>query len=199
MTSDITPQPVEQVPETAEYMPFDYDMENVSDLAFCPASIEINDSIRESRRIAFVLLFNKGTDAICSSATNPADCVPKLRHYSEISVTIPMTPIPKYHKNKYLSQTEKRRRHIVESCKNLSDSRAIKAINTSLRVETNSDVSFLNGGSEVNHHKNSDTYTGYVALAVARRHWAEQYMKLTKTDVVLCKHPVILRVKSPYL
>ena len=197
MTSDITPQPVEQVPETAEYMPFDYDMENVTDLAYCPASIEINDSLRESRRIAFVLLFNKRTESICSSASNLADCVPKLRHYSEISTTIPMTPIPKYHKNKHLSQTEKRRRHIVESCKNVSDNKtAFKAINAALKVDTNTDTSFFNGGSDVSHHKNSNVYTGYVALAVSRRHWTEQYMKLTKTDVILCKHPVILRGKA---
>ncbi len=179
------------VPETSEYVPMDYDMETSGELQYCLFSIDLNDSNRTNgRRTGYVIPhYDTPITHSVNTSINNTTYTPKIRFYSELCSVFSMIPIPKQHRNKKISQTEKRRRQIVETFKQL-------AVTSPNYVNNNSyinsieycDKNFLNGNSSVvkviNSHEHH-SYDGYIALAISRRHWTEQYMSVNKVEVTL--------------
>lgn len=178
------------VPETSEYVPMDYDMETSGELQYCLFSIDLYDSNRTTgRRTGYVIPHYDNPTMPPASSVSTTAYTPRIRFYSELCSVFSMVPIPKQHRNKKFSQTEKRRRQIVETFKHL-------AVTSPNYVNSNSYVSsiepcdknFLNGNSSVvkviNSHEHH-SYEGYIALAISRRHWIEQYMSVNKVEVTL--------------
>ena len=122
--NDITITDSMDVPETADYVPTNYDLESDGDLRYCPACIEASDHRKEGRRrLLFVIPHSLMPDnKMNSNQSSPLQTlVPRLRSYAEFARTLGVVPIPKHPKNKKLSIAEKRRRQIVESFKLLLD------------------------------------------------------------------------------
>lgn len=183
------------IPETAEYMIPDYEMESTGDFRYCAVCIEINNfKIAASlgrRRTLFVMPWsnpniNDGTTKIL---------IPRLRSYEQVIKIFPMVPIPKLHKNVKMSIREKRRRHIAESYKALllnGDAKSIADINSLLGSETEDDRNFLTlKGGKVRSNSNliqnnvESIYEGCVSFAASRRVWVEAYAFLSNTDIII--------------
>ena len=185
--------PVVDVPETPDYVVPNYEAETDGGLRYCPACIEVNDRrlAREGRRrVLFVLPW----------ATNEAgtDLQPRLRSYTEITSTMAMVPIPKTHKLKKVSIEEKKRIQVAESYKlSLSQGLTPTKLRTLLHATNDTDTNFLGGFVPVKKFKKglgAERWEGNVAMATSRRHWAEQCMQLTRTEVLLRKNHDAIRV-----
>jgi hypothetical protein len=183
------------IPETAEYMIPDYEMESIGDFRYCAVCIEVNNfkiaSSLGRKRTLFVIpwsnpnVVNGSTDAL----------IPRLRSYEQVIKVFPMVPIPKLHKNVKMSIREKRRRHIVESYKSLllkGDSKSISDINSLLELETEDDRNFLTlKGGKVRSNSNliqnnvDSIFEGCVAFATTRRVWVESYAFLSNVDIII--------------
>ncbi len=123
---------------------------------------------------------------------------PRLRSYSEIAKILVLSRIPRMYKNKRLSENEKRRRQIVETYSAIvqgTNQLNISKLNLFLSSSSEADKSFLCGNSSVQHksksrlsnlhaqHSVDDSWEGCVAIATSRRHWTEQYIVLTKSEM----------------
>ena len=177
------------VPETSEYVPMDYDMETSGDLQYCLFSVDINDTNRTNgRRTGYVIPhYDNVTLPVSGGASN--SYTPRIRFYSEICSVFSMVPIPKQPRNKKFSQTEKRRRQIIETFKQLTAT-SPNSVNSNAYISSIEycDKNFLNGNSsvvKVIHSHEQHSYDGYVALAVTRRHWTEQFMSVNKAEITL--------------
>lgn len=175
----------------------DWENENVTDLAFCPGCIELNDSKRDGRgKFSYFLALHPSLE-ITESSSGAAAAeyhaqAPRLKSYSEIAKILPLVPLPKLPKNRRLSPLEKRRRQIVESYRQIvrdPTSPAFKRFQAAMGPVTDSERSFLQNASNfVNERRNTrDGLTSWesaVALVLSRRHYLEQSMVLTVTDLI---------------
>ena len=186
-------EPIVAVPETVDYTLPNYDMETEGDLRYCPACIEVNDrrSAREGRRrVLFVLPW--ANDA---TSGGPTELCSRLRSYTEISSTVPMVPINKTHKLKKMTIEEKKRLQVVDSYK-LCLTQSPSKLRSLLHVATDTDTNFLGGFKAVQKVKKvgAERWEGNVAMATSRRHWTEQCMQITRTEVLLRKNTDAIRV-----
>ena len=194
-----------EIQETSEYVVPDYDSEATTELRYCPATIDVNDYKREgSRRVLYVLPWSNTNTRHQSEMDN---LTPRLRPYTEISKNLTTVPIPKLYKNKKLSTTEKKRRHVVESYK-----QSLSLLSTSPTSPSSSKmITFLNNlsdfdrsflGHQINviHRERNraglETFEGTAAIAQDRRHWMEQYMVVTKAEMSFYKNADAKRVTS---
>lgn len=190
---DLTPDATD-IPETTEWGTVDYEMESTGDLRYCPACFELNDIRRgkeKQRRFLYVLPFAESAN---SQEGESILLTPRFRSYTEISKAIPMLPIAKLHKNKKLSITEKKRRQIIESYKALllnGTPKAATVIHNFLNKTNEVDNNFLGGVNTVVMHKKKpnsvESFEGNVAIAITARHWSEQYLVVTKSEIVITK------------
>jgi hypothetical protein len=194
--NDMTISDSMDVPETSEWTDVNYVLEASGDLRYCPACIEAADFRKEGRRrLLFVIPY---TTSPISSDT-PTDVflensVCRLRSYAEFvrSLSTSLVPIPKQHKNKKLSIAEKRRRHIVMSMSSLlskENSAVYALVNSFLGSVADSDKHFLSTCPFL--HTTSKTsverWECGVAIATSRRHWSEEYMVLTRSEINIYK------------
>jgi len=110
-----------------------------------------------------------------------------VRTYSEITKRITLSPATKSYKWARLSTNEKRRRQIVESFSSLPFE-AQPRLERLLASMSDADQHFLGGNTEVEVETAKDqtkTWKGAVAVAVSRRHWSEQFLVLSRDQLIL--------------
>lgn len=190
---DITPDSLD-VPETQDYVHVDYELEGHGDLRYCPMALEVNDYriMRERRRTLYLVPWTE--PAGTTGTGNSLNFIARLKSYSELTKIFPMVPIPKYHKNKKLSSEEKKRRHVVESYRALlSKGRApaIASAKALLVGATDADRSFLDDRGRSHSSERSE---GSVAMASSSRHWSEQFMRVSRSDITFVRGVEMKRV-----
>lgn len=194
--NDMTISDSMDVPETSEWSDVNYELEASGDLKYCPACIEAADFRKEGRRRLLFVIPYKTSPVTPHTQTDVVlgNSVCRLRSYAEFvrSLSTFLVPIPKQHKNKKLSIAEKRRRHIVMSMSSLlskENSAAYSLVNTFLGSVADSDKHFLSTSPFL--HTTSKTsverWECGVAMATSRRHWSEEYMVLTRSEISIYK------------
>jgi hypothetical protein len=106
-----------------------------------------------------------------------------------------MVPIPKTHKLKKLTVEEKKRLQVVDSYK-LCLAQTPPKLRPLLQTANDTDTNFLGGFMSVKKVKKvgAERWEGNVAMATSRRHWTEQCMQVTRTEVLLRKNNDAIRV-----
>ena len=130
------------------------------------------------------------------------ELVPRLRTYSEITRAIPKIAVQKTYKSKKYGADEKRRWEIIrayEAVVTKGSAQHQSQLRTLLSAPNETDNNFLGSFSvqpvvKAMTAATEKMFEGAVALATSRRHWTEQFMQVTKTEVLLRKHPDALRV-----
>lgn len=158
-------------------------------------AIEMTDHrmMREGRRRTLYVLPWAVQDGTGSS-TPGHPLVPRFRALSELAKALTMLPIPRLFKNKKLHSEEKKRRQVVESYKvliNKGTASQLAAASALLNAPNDMDKNFLDC-SNTNIQKTkgksgNERWEGAVAMATAPRHWSEQFMKISKTEIAILR------------
>ena len=177
-----------EIPETpGDHGIADYESEAIGDLRHCPATLEVFDKKKEGRSTCIMFLLPWASD-LASTNTDAFAC--RLRSHNEIREKFPMVPIPKLHKNKKMSLSEKRRRQVVESYKAAIAKGSLGgAINSLLQFETDNDRKFLSMHSTRKSKARDDSvWEGNVAFALSNRFWTECFLVITPSEAILFKY-----------
>lgn len=161
-----------------DYNQQDYDQEASGDLAYCPACVELNEYRRESKRRFYYLI---PLPASIAAKLTPSTMDFRVRTYSEIDKKLPLPG--KTDKGGRLSSNEKRRKQIVDYLASHDKDRRLENF---LAPCHDADLHFLGGNIEVEQDLSKDKcWRGGLAVAISRRHWSEQFMIVTRDQLIL--------------